>query len=306
VNARGHGNHGNGWVGGSLNPSYGTVVIDGSGTIHLKGQGYLFYVQGGDDNNVTPRKLTLDGVTLVGVDNNSEPLISIGKGGEVVLKSGAITGNTHVDKKSSGGGVYMWGGSFTMSGGTISGNSASGTAESATGGGVCIVGGEGTTFTMTGGAISGNSAMGKDWSSGGGVNVWGGGLFTMTGGTISGNTVGGTSAGGGVSISQDTVFIMEGGTIYGKADSLPAGTDTSLANSAQRDASLTVDASNSTAKWGTGGTYTKGGASQTGGSVIDGTDDTLIAVKYRRLQGQTLFGLRPMLLVECCFTLLAV
>jgi hypothetical protein len=37
-----------------------------------------------------------------------------------------------------------------------------------------------------------------------------------------------------------------------------------------------------TAKWGMGGTYTKGGVSQTGGSDIlrsdRGTDDTLIAV----------------------------
>jgi hypothetical protein len=33
-----------------------------------------------------------------------------------------------------------------------------------------------------------------------------------------------------------------------------------------------------TAKWGTGGTYTKGGVSQTGGSDIGTTADTLIAV----------------------------
>jgi hypothetical protein len=76
---------------------------------------------------------------------------------------------------------------------------------------------------------------------------------------------------------------MEGGTIYGKASSLPAGTDASLANSAQNYASLEVY--NATAKWGTGGTYTKGGVPQTGGGGIvhsdpndgGGTDDTLIA-----------------------------
>jgi hypothetical protein len=31
-------------------------------------------------------------------------------------------------------------------------------------------------------------------------------------------------------------------------------------------------------KWGTGGTYTKGGVAQTGGSDIGRTNDTLIAI----------------------------
>jgi hypothetical protein len=74
---------------------------------------------------------------------------------------------------------------------------------------------------------------------------------------------------------------MEGGTIYGSIDKLPTGTDESLANSTSRSsASLEVDRS-STAKWGMGGTYTKGGVSQTGGSNIASTDDTLIAIPAR-------------------------
>jgi hypothetical protein len=69
---------------------------------------------------------------------------------------------------------------------------------------------------------------------------------------------------------------MEGGTIYGNVDSLPAGTDASLANSARQGVSLHVE--DGTAKWGTGGMYTKSGASQPGGSDIGTTDDTLIAM----------------------------
>jgi hypothetical protein len=80
------------------------------------------------------------------------------------------------------------------------------------------------------------------------------------------------------------MFTMLGGTIYGKSDTLPAGVDTSLANSA-KGGSVTAGAASSVeegAKWGTGGAYTKGvgapgGAAQTGGRDIGATDDTLIA-----------------------------
>jgi hypothetical protein len=106
----------------------------------------------------------------------------------------------------------------------------------------------------------------------------------MSGGTISGNTSQ-NGTGGGVAIQDEGVFVMEGGTIYGKADSLPSGTDASLANSApERTSSLKVW--KGTAKWGSGGTYTTGGVPQSGGSDIvrpipnhsSSTDDTLIAV----------------------------
>jgi hypothetical protein len=342
------------------------ATINGSGTIQLKSKGLLLGIWEG-------KKLTLDGVTLVGLKDNDKPVVEIGNGGEFVLKSGAITGNTRVNNEGTFGGGVMVGGLFTMEGGEISGNSARG-GKGGHGGGVAV--GEGTfamqggaitgnsargetdgaggggvivergTFTMSGGAISGNSTTGKTWSNGGGVKLadstftmsggaitdntvtsdnWaagggvniedgstvtmsdgeisgnvitggnqslGGGLFvcdegsnfTMQGGTISGNSANGKdSVGGGVNVDSCT-FTMEGGTIYGKAESLPAGTDASLANSAGGGASLYVY--KAAAKWGTGGTYTKGSVSQTGGGEIvpmadsdDGpTDDTLIAI----------------------------
>jgi hypothetical protein len=137
-------------------------------------------------------------------------------------------------------------------------------------------------FTMEGGAISGNTAWGGRIGAGGGIGMGPPGsepsTFTMRGGTISGNTAtGGRGSGGGVVVNRG-VFIMEGGTIYGKAESLPAGTDPSLANSANNNVSLHVgNLDDTTAKWGTGGAYTKDGVSQSGGSNIGGTNDTLIA-----------------------------
>jgi hypothetical protein len=405
VNAAGHGDHGKGWVEGSLRVEDGAATINGSGTIYLKSKGRLFNI--GSDKG--KRQLTLDGVTLVGLPDNDQPLVGIGENGAFVLKSGAVTGNTHTsDEWAGGGGVEVWRGTFTMEGGTISGNSAQG-KEGSGGGGVQIGevsvftmrGGEisgnststtgknkttsegagvrlensatftmsggaimgntaiddnnaraggvwvgekavftmsggiisgnsassktggaygggvvafGSTFIMTNGTIAGNSSAGKTWNSsiGGGVRAMQGAVFTMSGGTITGNTTseggggvlvdydstftmqggvisantatGGTgSRGGGVDAERSGTFIMEGGTIYGNADSLPAGTDPSLANSAGIGASL--NAVFSTAKWGTGGAYTKGGASQADDSYIVhpspnhvGTDDTLIAV----------------------------
>ena len=65
------------------------------------------------------------------------------------LPGGVITGGDGTDLTS--GGVYVYDGSFTMTGGSIAGNTAS-----VDGGGVYVYDGSG--FTMEGGTISGNKA----------------------------------------------------------------------------------------------------------------------------------------------------
>ena len=334
VNARG--GWGNSGSGGSLNIEDGAAVINGSGTINLKSQGNLLNIWGGGNG----RRLTLEGVTLVGIADNSESLVDVNNGGEFIMKNGVITGNTRVG--GDGGGIGVWQATFTMEGGTISGNTANGgggvgvdrsafimtggtisanTADSS-GGGVKV--GDGTftmtdgtitgntttsntnansggvrversaTFIMEGGTISGNTAIAGENYGGnaGGVGLGSGSTFIMRGGVISGNTATSRSnrgEGGGVQVNE-SVFIMEGGTIYGSADRLPAGTDTSLANNSQSRVALRLW--RSSAKWGTGGTYTMGGVSQTGGSdmlllsrspdgEVSGTNDTLIAIPPR-------------------------
>ena len=168
VNVRG--GWGNTGHGGSLNIDNGAVVINGNGTINLTGKGNLIHIWGGNG-----KKLTLDGVTLVGIADNNEPLVNVNSGGELVMVSGAITGNTNTDDDwASGGGVIVSGGIFTMSGGTISGNSAVGTRGSG-----------GCRFTMSGGAINGNSVT----RYGGGVMIQGSGsTFIMEDGRIQGGT----------------------------------------------------------------------------------------------------------------------
>ncbi|MDR1802043.1 MAG: hypothetical protein LBQ94_00415 [Treponema sp.] len=155
---------------------------------------------------------------------------------------------------------------FIMEGGAISGNSAVGTRGSG-GGGAWV--GEGSVFTMSGGEISGNSAVNA-----GGVSIGGNGnTFIMKGGAIFGNTV--TRFGGGVMIgSGGNTFIMEGGRIQGGTDSDGFAKNTATLGYV----SLAVNANYDTVKWGTGGTYTRGGVNQTGGGNIGDTNDTLIAI----------------------------
>ena len=130
------------------------------------------------------------------------------KGGMFEMSGGSIANN---NAGYNGGGVYMQGGTFTMSGGSVTNNYAP-----QNGGGVYMDGG---TFTISSGEISGNIAR----YSGGGVFMYntgsGDGTFTMSGGEISGNVayangVDNTRGGGGVFVSGGYEgFVMTGGTI---------------------------------------------------------------------------------------------
>jgi hypothetical protein len=317
------------------------ATINGKGTISLKSKGRMLGIYEG-------KKLTLDGVTLVGLSDNDDSLVGIGNGGELVMNSGAITGNTHAsDEWAGGGGVEVWQGKFTMEGGTISGNSAdgggggvhinenstftmkdgtiSGNTARSTGGGVRAE--RNSTFTMEGGTISANTTADTD---GGGVHINENSIFTIKDGTISGNTAGrhgggvwvaasstfimkggsisgnatrGTGSGGGVFIHISS-FTMEGGTISGNTGNSGGGvyfnsgsftmeggriqgttdSDGFTKNTSRNNFGSLGVSSNITARWGMGGTYTKGGEPQIDGSeIVDGsgnrgTNDTLIAI----------------------------
>ena len=136
--------------------------------------------------------LNLSGTTLF-VDSGSFTLCDCG--------SGKITGGATALPA-----VYINGGNFTMTGGSITGNS-SGIWVQPSGG-----------FTMTGGSIARNTFNVTDdlsYLPCGGVLV-NGGNFTMTGGEITGNTVnveGGLTVGGGVLVVNNGSFTMTGGEI---------------------------------------------------------------------------------------------
>ena len=127
------------------------------------------------------------------------------------MYDGEITGNTAT---KGGGGVYVDDGcTFKMSGdASITGNNALYEDERhpGNGGGVYVSGG---TFTMSGGSITGNEAT----TNGGGVYVKGG-TFTMSGGTIGGDAEGDTNTatdGGGVYVNGGTFKVSGSPKITG-------------------------------------------------------------------------------------------
>jgi hypothetical protein len=102
------------------------------------------------------------------------------------MKDGSkITGNT--DTTYGAGGVYVYGSTFTMLGGTISDNR---TTKASSGGGVYVTGGGGGGFTMSGGTIENNTAAptGASARHAGGVYVASTNTqFTKTNGVIRNN-----------------------------------------------------------------------------------------------------------------------
>jgi hypothetical protein len=232
------------FYGGKTNIGITIIGIGGVRTISLSSRGSLFTVQSGVI-------LTLgNNITLQGLSNNSQTLVQVDSGGNLVMDEGSkITGNTKAN--NSGGGVVVQG-TFTMSGGEISGNTAS------NGGGVMVA--NNATFAMSGGEISGNTA-----SSGGGVYV--SGTFTMSGGEISGNTS--NSSGGGVMLSSAT-FTMDGGEISGNTSSNSNGGGVMLSS-----ATFTMDGgeiSGNTSSYGSGGgVYVSGTFTMNDGTISGNT-----------------------------------
>jgi hypothetical protein len=242
---------------------------------------------------------TMEGGTISGnsaassKEGGSGGGVYIAEGSVFTMTGGSISGNSADGRGASGGGVSVEKGSvFTMENGEISGNSATG-KKYGFGGGVFVNGDENndSTFIMSGGIISGNNVSGS-FAHGGGVKVSPRSIFTMEGGEISGNNASNDSrdaGGGGVYVESDSrggvgVFTMLGGTVYGSASAANAGgkanetRDDSGAPITGRGAAIMNGNLPVVAKWGTGGTYTKGGVPQSGGSDIGRSDETLIAI----------------------------
>ena len=202
------------YVNGGTFTMTGTAKIQGNTTTSTdpvstpSGGGGVFVIAGGT--------FTMSGGTIGGTEANSANEANLGGGvyigvnvvkGSFTMGGGTITGNTATQ---NGGGVYVAGGTFTMSDtASLQGNKAA-----THGGGVHIL--SGGTFTMNDGTIGGDDANTAEF--GGGVFV-SGGTFNMNDGTISGNTV--TKSGGGVCVYKGT-FTMDDGTIGGISE---VGTD---------------------------------------------------------------------------------
>ena len=241
-------------------PAVTIMSSDGEKTISLSGTGSLFTIGSG-------AALVLgNNVTLQGRSGNTASLVQVNSGGRLEMTAGSkITGNT----ADTGGGVLVYGGTFTMSGGEISDNTASNSRSG--GGGVCVD--SSGTFTMSGGKLSGNTASASNsltyTHGGGGVYVYNG-TFTMSGGEISGNTAGGA----GVCVASSGTFMMSGGDISGNTTGGDVGGGV-LVSGGTFTMSGGAISGNTASGYGGGvcvdsGTFTK----QTGGVIYGSNADT--------------------------------
>ena len=171
--------------GGTFNMNGGT--ISGNNVSSGSGGGVYVYTSG---------TFNMNGGTISGNHARLGGGVYVYQNGSFNMKGGEIRNNQAANGSSGeGGGVYVYGGTFTMDGGTISGNTA---IEN--GGGVYV---DKHSFTMSGGTISNNTAN----AAGGGVYMYNG-SFTMSGGSITGNGAG--RNGNGVSIESSVSCQLSG------------------------------------------------------------------------------------------------
>jgi hypothetical protein len=245
--------NGNVAVSGSFAKSFSdvtsiSVTLNGNGRLYLTSPGYLLNIGASQTVYIDSLNLALQGLKAGqngSSQDNKRAMIAVDSSGTLKLLNGITSDNIHdkIDEyEGEGGGVYVNGGIFTMSGGEISGNSfidrisfnkklgdevyvnsgiftmSGGEISSYFSISVCVS--KNGTFTMSGGRVLGNGMEG--------VYV-DGGIFTMSNGEVSGYSQGvvvlknGTFTIGGGKVSNNSrgvyvksgIFTISGGEISG-------------------------------------------------------------------------------------------
>lgn len=174
----------------TIEDSIGRGVIQGSGTV--TGNGGAIWMSSSDSNNA----LTLTGGTIRGFTATDGGGVYV-DGGSFEMSGGTISA---CNATNAGGGVYVSSGSFKMSGGSIEDC----TAHEGAGVKVYASNGKTASFSMTGGEIQNCNTDGVSiYAIGSGTSE-----FTMTGGTIEDN------GGYGVWVDNGSA-VMSGGSVKG-------------------------------------------------------------------------------------------
>lgn len=174
----------------TIEDSIGGGVIQGSGTV--TGNGGAIWMSSSDSNNA----LTLTGGTIRGFTATDGGGVYV-DGGSFEMSGGTISA---CNATNAGGGVYVSSGSFKMSGGSIEDC----TAHEGAGVKVYASNGKTASFSMTGGEIQNCNTDGVSiYAIGSGTSE-----FTMTGGTIEDN------GGYGVWVDNGSA-VMSGGSVKG-------------------------------------------------------------------------------------------
>ncbi|MDR2601113.1 MAG: hypothetical protein LBC53_01470, partial [Spirochaetaceae bacterium] len=265
----------------------------------LAGNGNLILSGGanGETLTLTPANANLEAVTVNSgailtlkngavisgetnvAEKRSVSLVKINSGGEFVMTGGELSGNKI---STSGGAVYIDGGKFTMTDGSIHDN------EGVDGGGVYLRNG---TFTMEGGFIENNTGT----TNGGGVNIGSdsgaaGLQFYFSGGAIRNNTVTGSGyGGGGVTVTNSGVFYMSGNAeIYGNSSKYGSGGGVSVQSAESKFFMSSGVIRGNTANRG-GGVHMSSGTFEKTGGMVYGDDDVDDGLKNKADQGGSSF-----------------
>lgn len=226
------------------------------------------YVNGGTFTMTGTAKI--QGNTTTSTDSVKTPSggggVFVIAGGTFTMSGGTIGSSTDANEADLGGGVYVGvntgtgeKGSFTMGGGTITGNTAT-----QNGGGVYVAGG---TFTMSDTAtIQDNTAT----THGGGVHV-GDGTFTMNGGIITGNTTDGNGAGvyldgANAKVTLNNTSSISGNVAAGEGGGVYVGDGTFTLSGSPNISSNGLDGLNNV-YLASGNTITIGDGGLTGGTI---------------------------------------
>ena len=186
-----------------------TLTLDLNGcTLRMTGNTSVFYVYNNATLTIQDSSAAKSG-TITGGNAGDGGGVYIGDNsseGHLVMTGGTITGCVTDPYRGDGrgGGVFVFKGSFTMSG------TAKITSCTADWGGGVVVHTGSSTFTMNGGEISGCKAS----NTGGGVCLVGGAGFEMTGGIIRDCTAYGRPESSAIDIQPGTMK-AHGGTVEG-------------------------------------------------------------------------------------------
>ena len=270
-----------------------TAAATKGGNVQLSGNITLT-----DTLSINNKKLSIDlnGHTITAANN--QRAFNISNGGTLEIKdsvgNGIIQGNGTVT--GSGGAIYMEGSgsALTISGGTIQGFTAS-----TSGGGVYMSGG---TFNMTGGAIENCTAP-----EGAGVKMYPDSGNTCTF-TMSGSAEIKNCSNDGVSIawSGTSKFIMSGGTIdnnkgYGLWTSSGSNTEITLSGGTitnsesydmviHRKVTLQVNSATVSGKIRNFGTITGEGSAEFTGTVVNESAGEIKSGKFKRIEDASTAG----------------
>ncbi len=226
--------------------------------------------------------VTMSGGTIGGPNASYANTSSSGAGVEIssngtFTMNGANAAIKYNSSTGTGGGVFLWTGTFNFSAGTITNNSA------LNGGGVGYHGG---TFNMTGGTIGGSAAAANTALRDGGGVYMSSGTFTPTGGAISYNkaATSGVNGGGAVAVAGGTFTLNTGdvvisnnsasygGGVYVIGGKFVMSDGAITSNSATHGAAVAVRAGSFEMSGGVIGGEGNGNTAQSHGAVlIDGT-----------------------------------